>query len=142
MRFWDSSALVPLVVAETSSDAVQREFDRDPELIVWWATDVECISALARRERESPPGQASIVDSIHRLAALSKSWREVQPLARVRMVAIRLLRGHPLRAGDAWQLSAAIIASEDNPATLPFVTLDDRLAQAAEREGFTVIRPA
>jgi hypothetical protein len=51
------------------------------------------------------------------------------------------LRVHPLRAADALQLAAAIVASEDQPASLPFVTLDDRLGQAAQREGFTVIRP-
>jgi predicted nucleic acid-binding protein len=46
-----------------------------------------------------------------------------------------------LRAADAQQLAAAIVGSEDQPATLPFVTLDDRLAQSAEREGFVVVRP-
>jgi hypothetical protein len=80
-------------------------------------------------------------DALHRLDALSMAWREVQPVGRVRQVATRLLRVHPLRAGDALQLGAAIVASEDQPATLPIVTLDDRLAQAAEREGFMVLRP-
>jgi len=58
----------------------------------------------------------------------------------VRTTAIRLLRVHPLRTADALQLGAAIVAAEDHPATLPLLTLDDRLAQAAEREGFAVVR--
>jgi predicted nucleic acid-binding protein len=62
-------------------------------------------------------------------------------MALVRQTAIRLLRVHPLRTADALQLAAAIAAAEDHPATLPFVTLDERLAQAAEREGFPVARP-
>ena len=54
---------------------------------------------------------------------------------------IRLLRVHPLRMADAFQLAAAIVAAENHPASLQFVTLDDRLGQAAEREGFTFPRP-
>jgi predicted nucleic acid-binding protein len=65
----------------------------------------------------------------------------VQPVTAVRQTAIRLLRVHPLRTADALQLGAAIVAAEDHPATLPLGTLDERLAQAAEREGFAVVRP-
>lgn len=141
MRFWDSSALVPLVIAERSSDEVQREFERDPDLSVWWGSSVECVSALARRAHDSALAGPVIIESLRRLDALSLGWREVQPVDRVREVARRLLRVHRLRAADALQLGAAITASEDHPATLPLVTLDDRLAQAALLEGFVVIRP-
>jgi predicted nucleic acid-binding protein len=75
-----------------------------------------------------------------RLDALVRSWREVQPIRRVRQTAIRLLRVHPLRTADALQLAAAIVVAEEEPASVPFVTLDDRLAQAAEREGFSIVR--
>ncbi len=141
MKFWDSSALVPLVIAEPSSDDLQREFERDPLIVVWWASSVECISALARREREAGNAGRIMVESLHRLDGLSKGWREVQPAERVREVARRVLRVHPLRAADALQLGAAIVAAEERPSTLPLVTLDDRLAQAALREGFEVVRP-
>ena len=60
-------------------------------------------------------------------------------MTRTRKSAIRILRVHPLRAADALQLAAAIAAAEDNPATLPFVTFDDRLGQAAARDGFVVV---
>ena len=65
----------------------------------------------------------------------------VGPLERVRQVAIRLLRVHPLRTADALQLAAAVVASEDRPRTLDVVTLDARLALAARREGFAVLLP-
>lgn len=141
MRFWDSSAVVPLVIAENASDDVQRAFALDPELVVWWGTELECVSALARREREGARVGSAIVEALERLDALSSAWREVQPAVRVRSLARRLLRVHALRAADALQLSAAIVAAEEQPATLPFVTLDERLVQAARREGFTVLRP-
>jgi predicted nucleic acid-binding protein len=118
-----------------------REFERDPEVVAWWATEVECVSALARLEREGSLTASSMGQGLRRLNALEKSWREVQPVTAVRTTAIRLLRVHPLRTADALQLGAAIVASEDHPATLQLVTLDERLAQAAEREGFAVVRP-
>ena len=141
MRFWDSSAIVPLLVAESSSAAVMAEYERDPELVVWWATEVECVSALARLERDGSLDGPSMVDALERLNALVQAWQEVQPIVRIRQTAIRLLRVHGLRGADALQLGAALAAAEDQPASLPIVTLDDRLGQAAEREGFRVVKP-
>jgi hypothetical protein len=46
---------------------------------------------------------------------------------------------HPLRAVDALQLAAAFIAAERRPSSLEVVTLDDRLAGAARKEGFVLI---
>lgn len=141
MRFWDSSAIVPLLVAESSSAAVMAEYERDPELVVWWATEVECVSAFARLERDGSLDGPSMVDALERLNALVQAWQEVQPIVRIRQTAIRLLRVHGLRGADALQLGAALAAAEDQPASLPIVTLDDRLGQAAEREGFRVVNP-
>ena len=141
MRFWDSSAVVPLLVGEPAHAAAMREFDRDPEIIAWWSTSVECVSALARLEREGAVAADDTRTSLARLDALAAAWHEIQPVVPVRQRAIRLLRVHPLRAADALQLAAAITAAEDQPSTLPFVTFDDRLAVAAEREGFNVVQP-
>ena len=55
---------------------------------------------------------------------------------------MRFLRVHPLRAADSLQLAAAFIAAERRPASLDVITLDDRLAAAARKEGFTVIAPS
>ena len=141
MRFWDSSALVPLLVGGAASPAVTTELERDPEPVVWWAAGVECVSALARLEREGALSAAGMVEAMARLSALEGSWREVQPIERVRRVAARLLRVHPLRAAGALQLAAAFVAAEEQPASLTLVTLDEGLARAAEREGFVVVEP-
>jgi len=139
VRFWDSSAIVPLLVDEPATAALTREYESDPQMLVWWATVVECVSALARRERDGGlPGRA-LPDALERLAALELAWLEIQALDRVRNTAVRLLRVHPLRSADALQLAAALVAAEDHPRTLPLVTLDDQLALAAEREGFAVV---
>lgn len=142
MRFWDSSGIVPLLVGEASSAEVSRFYETDPDVVVWWATSVECVSALARLEREGSLNTAAMTDALDRLDALAAAWQEVQPVGPIRRTAIRLLRVHPLRTADALQLAAARAASEDQPETLPIVTLDSRLAEAAQREGFSVVFPA
>lgn len=84
---------------------------------------VECDSALARLEREGTLAA--------RAAALARRrvehWHEVQadPL---REHARRLLRAQPLRAGAALRLPAALRTAENQPSTLPFVCLDERLS--------------
>lgn len=136
MKFWDSSAIIPLTVTEASTDAVRAIAEGDPVMCVWWATEVECVSALARLEREKALTEAAATVALERLDLLAESWNEVQPVAAVRGAARRLLRVHTLRAADALQLGAAVVAAEGQPASLEIVTLDERLAAAARREGF------
>jgi predicted nucleic acid-binding protein len=141
MRFWDSSAIVPLLVAERESAPIATLLEGDPDMLVWWASPVECTSALARREREGSVAPAAVLDALGRLRALADAWQEVLPSDAVRSAALRLLRVHPLRTADALQLGAAIVASEHEPGSLPFVSLDARLCDAAGREGFSILRP-
>jgi aminopeptidase N len=54
-------------------------------------------------------------------------------------VAQRLLRVHPLRAADSLQLAAALAIAGDDPSELGFVCLDQRLVEAARKEGLDVI---
>ncbi len=138
MRFWDSSAIVPLIVAEASTDSVQAIAGEDPAMCVWWGTEIECVSAVARLEREDALADKAMIAALERLDLLVEAWNEVQPVAAVRGTARRLLRVHQLRAADALQLAAAVVAAEGVPASLDLVTLDERLAAAARREGFVV----
>jgi predicted nucleic acid-binding protein len=139
VRFWDSSAIVPLIVEEEVTAAMQEAYARDAVVLAWWGTEIECVSALARRERSGHFSTGAMTVSLERLDALRSAWHEVEAGEGVRQTARRLLRVHDLRAGDALQLAAAIVASEGQPASLEVVALDDRLATAARREGFGVI---
>jgi predicted nucleic acid-binding protein len=136
VRFWDASAIVPLLVEEAATEHVLALAASDAEMLVWWGTPVECISALSRREREDALGAAVVVEAAERLRSLAEGWQEVLPADVVRTTAQRLLRVHPLRAADALQLAASIVAAENDPASLVFVCLDERLCEAAAREGF------
>lgn len=140
MRFWDASAIVPLVFGEPGSELIKALYDRDRPQTVWCLTGVEVASALARRAREglSP---ATLDISREQYRWLAERWTEVTSLAAVRSRALRLVNTHPLRAADAEQLGAALVAADERPESLPFVCLDERLRDAARREGFT-IQPA
>jgi len=139
VKFWDASAVVPLVVAEDETDHCRRLLDEDVQVVVWFLSVVEIISALTRRRRDSTLTPGDFRKAKEQLLFLEKFWSEVISVDRVRERARRLLESHPLRAADALQLAAALIASEEQPKDLPFVTLDYRLALAAESEGFMVL---
>ena len=141
MKFWDTSALVPLLVAEDATKAVTSLLTADPIVLVAWTTPVECASALARAEHDGHLSSAQASTAFARLDALAANWREVEPSNDLRDIARRLLRVHRLRAGDAIQLASASLAAERRPASLTFVTLDERLEAAAGKEGFPVVRP-
>ena len=139
MRFWDASAIVPLLVAESSTRRLQTLAAEDSAILVWWGCEVECVSALARLEREGAFNEAAMTAALARLRQLVAGWHEVDPSDAIREAATRFLRVHPLRAADALQLAAAFLAAERRTASLELVTLDDRVAAAARKEGFAVI---
>ena len=139
MRFWDSSALLPLLVDEATGHKVRSWLHDDTGILAWWATRVEIASALARREREgllSADEANAAATSLQRLAG---AWEEVAPSEIIRSTAQKLLRNHILRAADSLQLAAAWVAAGQEPATLEIVSLDERLSTAARREGFRVL---
>lgn len=136
MRFWDSSAVLPLLVREPTSARALKWLAEDPRMIVWWGTRVECVSALVRLERDGALTTEDLGVALADLGRLQTSWHEVEPGDILRETAERLLRVHPLRAADALQLAAAVVAAQHRPSALPFVSLDTRLVTAAGREGF------
>lgn len=138
MIFWDTSAVVPLLVEEPASASAGKLLERDPAMLVWWGTAVECRSALARRERDATLPPESVDAAAARLRILEDVWSEVLASEAVRDHAVRLLRVHELRAADAFQLAGALTWARGRPASHPFATLDQRLGRAARAEGFAV----
>jgi predicted nucleic acid-binding protein len=138
VKYWDSSAVLPLLLDEKQTPATRRVYEEDPAQTVWCLTDVEIGAALSRRVREG-----LTEDRVERVrddwGVLARRWRPIASLDAVSSRALRLVRTHPLRAADALQLAAALVACGERPEALPFVCLDDRLRDAARREGFTVL---
>jgi predicted nucleic acid-binding protein len=139
VKFWDASAIMPLLVAETATRPLQALARRDSDMLAWWGSQVECASAVARLERAGHLDRSGAALASDRLKQLADGWHEIEPSETVRENAVRFLRVHPLRAADALQLAAAFLAAERRPSSLEVVTLDDRLADAARKEGFELI---
>jgi uncharacterized protein len=138
VRFWDTSAIVPLLLEQEATGAVRPILKADAEMAAWWGTPVECASALARVRRE---GLLSVEDetlTLDLLEMLQEAWLEILPSAELREESMRLLRVHPLKAADALQLAAALVWA-GSPRGVELVTLDERLALAARLEGLRVL---
>lgn len=134
--FWDSSALVPLLLPEPRSAPMTELLVADKEVVIWWATPLECQSAIYRRHRASPLPASTMRELNERLRAFIEHANTIAPTDEVRRRAARLLAGHALRAADALQLAAALAWCEEQSHNETFVSLDDRLSSAARKEGF------
>src|SRR5258706_1912452 len=105
MIFWDTSAVVPLLVEEPASVRLRALAKADARIVVWWGTKIECASALARLERAGTLSPAACDNARAVLAVASDTWSEVLAGADVREEALRLLRRYALRSADALQLA-------------------------------------
>ena len=137
--FWDSSALVPTLMPahELASLISILRADGDPTL--WWGSPLECQSAIYRRQRDARWPVRFRDEALQRLAMLIEDTDIVEPTLGLRDRASRLLATHPLRAGDALQLAAALIWCREAPQETAFVCLDVRLRDAARAEGFDLL---
>ena len=139
MRFWDTSALVPLFVGEASSDAVLQLYRADPVIVVAWTTVIECVSACVRRHRARQISDREAAAILARLRELRGQWNVAEPTVEVRATAERLVASHGLRAGDAVQPASALATADGREAELEIVCLDRRLADVAAAEGLQVV---
>jgi len=137
--FWDTSAIIPVLLPEPRSAALTEALASDREVTLWWGTPVECLSAVYRRHRDSPVPAPLLTEALNRLRALVEDADTVSPTDEVRRRAGRLVAAHPLRAADALQLGAALVWCEEQSHGEVFVCLDDRLREAARREGFSLL---
>lgn len=136
--FWDTSAVLTLFVNQAASPRARAVARKQPYLVVWWGTTVEVRSAVARLVRDGALAPKGAAQALARLAALRARWDEVEPSELVRRLAEGLPESRALRAGDAFQLAAALVWCNERPTRRSFVSFDNALADAAEAEGFAV----
>jgi hypothetical protein len=140
MAFWDTSGLVPLCCLQSASAQARQAGRIYAQQVVWWATPVEAVSALNRLIRESVLSGKDGQQAFAKLEYLRRRWDIVPPADEVRDLAEGLLKAHRLRAADALQLGAALFWCSGHPRGRCFIGADGLLLDAAEAEGFTVIR--
>jgi len=140
LAFWDTSAIIPLCCQQPKSTAARQTARSHGAQIVWWGAGVEAFSAIYRLTREGGLTAKESQTAIKALEALRRKWHEISPSDEVRQIAERLLRAHPLRAADALQLAAALVWCGNYPRGRAFVCADIRLSDAADKEGFNLVR--
>lgn len=139
MRLWDTSALLSLLLGQEATATLKELLAADRALVLWWGTKVEAVSAVSRLRRARRLDEPSAARVLKEIESLTSAAHEVQPTEEVRNTACRVLRVHELRAADALQLAAAVVWTEQQPLGAGFVCLDQRLRQAAAREGFDIL---
>ena len=139
MRFWDSSALLPLFSEEKFSDIVANLLSEDPDIMVWWGTWTECSVAISRLKREDKLTETGEENARANLDGLYTDLQEVEPTSELRLLAMLVSKAHPLKAADCLQLAATLRWCEGATEGACFVCLDNRLRQAAEDEGFDLL---
>ena len=102
MRFWDSSAIVPLLLEEPARERLLAMVESDRVMVVWWATPVELVSALSRRERDGGISLEDVTSSIERLRSLQRAWQTVLPTDAIRARAQRLADAARREGLDVW----------------------------------------
>jgi len=136
--FWDSSALVPLCVHETTSRHAHSQLRRFLP-VVWWGSLIEIHSAIARHHRLGKLRDPEKHRAFSQLGILSAGWREILSGDDLRGLAARLLDAHELRAADSLQLAAALVWCRERPARRTFLCSDQRLSKSAAAAGFSII---
>lgn len=142
MRFWDSSALVPLIVEQPRSEQAEAWLAADSDLVTWTLSGVEIVSALRRLVRDGALREPTAAAAEELAADLLRRSHVVTDVEHVKPLATRLLRVHALRAADALQLGAALAWAAGSPNDLVLHSFDERLSLAAQREGFRVVPDA
>jgi uncharacterized protein len=126
-------------VREPFSAEIEALLDRDPELAFWWGAIPECVGGLAEARRCERLTDAGFEKARILIDQLRVRAFEIQPSEEVRARALRILTVHPLRAGRALQLAAALVWCREHTHQIHFVCLDESLRLAAAREGFRVL---
>ena len=139
MRFWDASSLLTLAVREPYTERMEALLRRDPEVVLWWGTPVDCASALAAAQRQGRLAASDLPKARAVLDHLRQRAFEIQALEEVRSRALRILAVHPLHAAPALELAAALIWCRERTQGVSFVSDEDSLRQAAALEGFRVL---
>jgi len=135
--FWDTSALIPLIVEQQPFTAQATRLAGDPgHRVVSFVADLEGRAAIERLRRERTITSARSLQSVRRAwSKLLDGFDSIRFDERILQHARELVERHPLRTLDALQLaSCKALIGTFRQADLVLVTADTRLAAAASRE--------
>ena len=135
IAYFDTSALIPLIIDEPSTDRCARLWDGADRVVSARLLYPEARAALARAERTRRISPRQHAAAIAELENLSGQIDHIELTARLARVAGDLAQVHGLRGYDAVHLAAAASALDGQ---LVVVTGDVELAKAARSMGMAV----
>jgi uncharacterized protein len=139
IAYFDTSAIVPLLVAEPTTGHCTRLWDEATRIVCSRLVYPEACAALARAVRMgrlTPTDMGSATTELDDLVEQIDVIEVTEELARA---AGRLAQVHGLRGYDAVHLAAAIAVSDDD---VVVVTGDIDLAEAAMASGLATAVPS
>jgi predicted nucleic acid-binding protein len=136
--YWDSSALVALLLDEVGAARIHRAADEGglPGYTSFFSF-VEMESAFSRRIAEGVLTQDTLVNLRLKSRQIESTLTVIWPVQALLDDARRLVADTGLRAGDALQLASAKAALRTDSAIL-FASLDKRLNVAAQAVGLSL----
>ena len=139
--YLDTSAFVKLVLDESGAEETRAWFARAEQACSSVITHPEATSALCRQDQERGVVKGRLGAW---LETLETSWRRCIHVPVFERSAAQLAVTHSLRGMDAVQLASASELCSRVLAVTPgadfhFIAFDQRLLEAAEREGFATL---
>jgi len=140
MLYWDTSALFAFIVSEKRSTEIRSfvEAHGSESAFTSMLTPLEMESAIQRRLSDRSLNLRE-ADTARLIGIDFRKKVYLVPLEQNALdMALHLQKIYGLRPGDAIQLASARIGT-DNPARVVFLSMDDKLNEAAKREGFQIL---
>jgi uncharacterized protein len=138
IAYFDTSALIKLVIAEAGADQARLLWEQASEVVVSRLAWPEALAALAAARRGRRLTDASHAAAVELFGVCFARCTAVSVADHLVERAAELAAVYDLRAADAIHLATALAALEDDSV---FVSWDKRLQQAAIQAGL-VAAPA
>lgn len=135
IAYFDTSALIPLVVSEPSSTACSHLWNEATRVISSRLAYPEARAALAQAARMQRLSSTELNAAVADLNSLVAELDYLEVTAALALSAGELAEAHALRGYDAVHLASASVA---NDAELVLVTGDRRFGAAAQAIGISV----
>lgn len=130
--YFDTSALVPLVISEPTSSAAERIWDAARRVVATPLVYVEAHAALAQAQRLGRITRAQLRHGLTALASLDQQLDRIELTHAFMRFAGSIAERHALRAYDAVHLAGALTLTDPD---VVFATGDQRLVAAAQQAG-------
>ena len=135
IAYFDTSALVPLMINEPASDTCRRLWNDATRTISTRLIYPEARAALAQAERMGRLTSADLAETVEDLDSITRQIDYVEITAHLAKSAGVLAQTHGLRGYDAVHLASAALANDDE---LVMVSGDSKLGAAAQSIGISV----